>query len=535
VPPPLPDHDCSFSEPALAYIAEVEAKVSDLEAEVRELKARLEVHERHRFGQKSEKMPPPREALKKEGEKADPAAIQALREERREAKARLGKERVEHKVAPEVQACCPRCQAGPLRPLGSGEVTRVVERVPARLVVHEHVVQTMVCPACEHIETARTAVRRFGQQGQYGASVVADIIVSKTVDAVPLYRLSARTEREGLRLHRNTMLDLYHRGADELLPVYRRLVALVATAAVVQADETVLRRQRGEVKGQSGNGWMWTFLADVGSALLVAYVYSATRSGQTPVKVLGGTPGTLVVDAYTGYNPVTTPGNRTRSGCLAHSRRKFFDAKKDGGAAADAGLALLLEAYRVEHDAFAQGIVGTPAHGELRQTRGRAAMDAVKAWADAEEDRHLPKGPMGKALRYLLGQWTELTRYLGDVRIPIDNNRSERALRAIALGRKNFQCVGHEAAGQNTAVLYSMVATCVANGVNPSEWLEDVLIRVQTWPANRLDELLPHRWRKGASPDDEPPEDEPHGDDPDDDPEPADEAAGDPEAVLPDG
>ena len=340
MPPPPPDHDCSFSEAALAYIAELEAQVA-------ELRHRLDTHERHRFGQRSEKMPTPGEQLRKEGAKADPAATQALRQERREAKARLVKERFEHPVAPEIAACCPACQAGPLRPLGPGEVTQVIERVPARLVVHEHVVHKMVCPVCEHIETARSSVRRFGEQGQYGASVVADVVVSKTADALPLYRLSARYDREGLRLHRNTMVDLFHRAAEEVEPLYARLRALVAQQPVVLADETVLKRQRGDTTGKAGNGWMWTFIADLAYDVLITYAYSVDRSGQTPVKVLGGTTGTLLVDAYTAYNPVTMPGSRIRAGCLAHARRKVFEAKMDGGDAAEVGLARILDAYRV--------------------------------------------------------------------------------------------------------------------------------------------------------------------------------------------
>ena len=513
MPPPLPDHPCSFSEPALAYIAELEARVADLQH-------RLDVHQRHRLGRRSEKMPTPKEALKAGGEVADPQATQALREARRQAKARLEKKVVPHPVAPEVAACCPACQAGPMRAFGPGETTQVVERVPARLVIHEHVLQKMVCPSCSHLETARSSVRRFGQQGQYGASVVADLVVSKTVDALPLHRLSARYDREGLRLHRNTMLDLFHRAADELEPLYTRLRDLIAQEAVVQADETVLRRQRGEVPGTSGNGWMWTFLADHAGHLLISHAYSAHRSGKTPSSILGTTTGTLVVDAYTGYNPVTTPAGRTRSGCLAHARRKIFDAKKDGGDAADRGLELILEAYRVEQDAKVQGIVGTPAHLALRQGRGRAAMNAVKVWAEEERERHLPKGPMGQALGYLLNQWIELTEYLDDVRIPIDNNRSEAALRGIALGRKNFLFVGHEAAGHNAAILYSLVATCVANGINPTEWLQDVLMRIQTWPANRVDELLPHRWTSEIGPDDSSPDTGPDpGDEPTDEPD----------------
>lgn len=213
--------------------------------------------------------------------------------------------------------------------------------------------------------------------------------------------------------------------------------------------------------------------------------------------------GCAVTDGYTGYNHVTTPEGRERAGRLAHARRYVFDARKTAGAAADQGMALILQAYRVEHEARELGIVGTQQHLALRQSKGRAAMDAVKARADGEQGKHLPKGPMGTALGYIDNHWKELTRYLDDARIPIDNNKSEGALRGVALGRKNYLFVGHEAAGQNAAILYSLMETCVANGVNAEEWMRDVLLRVRTWPADRIDELLPDKWRPEGAADQE--------------------------------
>ncbi len=121
-------------------------------------------------------------------------------------------------------------------------------------------------------------------------------------------------------------------------------------------------------------------------------------------------------------------------------------------------------------------------------------MEEVRAWLDTEQPRHLPNGPMGEAIRYAINQWDALTLFLEDGHLPVDNNASERALRICALGRKNFLFVGHDQAGENLAGLYSLIATCEVNGVNPVEYLADVLIRVQTHPASRIDELLPHNW-----------------------------------------
>jgi transposase len=228
---------------------------------------------------------------------------------------------------------------------------------------------------------------------------------------------------------------------------------------------------------------------------MIAYVFSPSRSSETPERVLEGTAGKLVADAYKGYDRVTLPGRRVRAGCLAHVRRKFFDAQSTAPDAAKQAMDFILEVYKIERPALDADLLGTPEHLEMRQTASRAVMNDFKAWLDAEQPRHPPKGPMGEAISYALGQWDALTLFLTDPHLPIDNNASERALRVAALGRKNFLFVGTNEAGENLAGLYSLIATCEANGVNPVAYLADVLIRVQVHPASRIDELLPHNWR----------------------------------------
>lgn len=213
-----PDHECAWTRAA-------QSRIADLEAKVAELQRTIDLHARHRFGPKPERMPTPGNELRRGEPAADPGGTAQLRGQRRQAKGRLPIKPFAHRVAPEVAACCPACKTGPMRPLGKGEVSRVVEHVPARFVIHEHTVQKMVCPSCEPIETAKSSLRRFGDQGQYGVSVVANLVASKCLDAIPLHRLSARYDREGLRLHRNTMIDLFHRAAKELGPVYAALLA----------------------------------------------------------------------------------------------------------------------------------------------------------------------------------------------------------------------------------------------------------------------------------------------------------------------
>jgi len=178
----------------------------------------------------------------------------------------------------------------------------------------------------------------------------------------------------------------------------------------------------------------------------------------------------------------------------AHTRRGFFDALGSDEVAARTALDFILEIYKVEERAKETGIAGTAEHLALRRTISRKVMDEFKAWLDAEKPKHLPKGPMGAAIGYALNQWETLTRFLDDARVPVDNNKAENALRASALGKKNWLFVGNDRAGENLAGLYSLVATCQANGVNPAAYLADVLVRLGTHPAARLDELLPQNW-----------------------------------------
>jgi transposase len=191
---------------------------------------------------------------------------------------------------------------------------------------------------------------------------------------------------------------------------------------------------------------------------LIAYVFSRSRSGDTPVEVLGETKGKLVADAYSGYNKVTLPGGRERAGCLAHLRRRFFDAQSAAPEAAKKAMGFILDVYRVERAVLDADLLGTAEHLEQRQTKSKATMDEFRAWLLDEQARHLPRGPMGEAITYALGNWDALTLFLSDPHLPIDNNASERALRVAALGRKNFLFVGTDEAGENLAGLYSLIA-----------------------------------------------------------------------------
>lgn len=497
------DHLCAWRDEAVRLKARLDQAFTQLEQtttafeeasdKLDALSAHVEALERRLFGPKSEKLPPVASELSRERSKEDAeerrlAALER-RKQRRAEKARLRTETVLHHVAPEDRLC-PRCGGGDFSALGDGKKSVVFEYVPGYFVRQEHVRETLACRCGGHVVVADGPLKPV-EKGHYGPGFLAHLVVSKCADSIPLHRLAKQYQRLGIPMSRSTLTDLFHAAATSVRPLSDRLAELVAAEEIVQADETPMKMQNQKTKG-----YVWAFL----SGDLISYRFSPNRSGQTPASVLGGTTGTLVVDAYTGYNRVTDVDGRERAGCLAHVRRKFFDALGAAPEAARQALDLILDIYRVEHVARAQGIVRTPQHLEMRLTDGRTAMDRLHAWLVEHKELHPPKGPLGGAIRYALNQWDYLVRFLDDVRIPLDNNASERALRVVALGRKNYLFVGHEDAGDNLAGLYSLVATCEANDVDPVAYLTDVLIRVHTHPASRIDEILPHLWTRLTGP-----------------------------------
>ena len=236
--------------------------------------------------------------------------------------------------------------------------------------------------------------------------------------------------------------------------------------------------------------WIWTLLC----ADIVAYVYSETRSAETANHLLAGTAGHLVTDGYAGYNGVVGDGKRTRVGCWAHARRKFYEALSTAPEAREL-LDQIVALYRVEHDAAEAGVLGTEAHQLLRDERSRGIVEAIETWIDARIATTLPKSPLGVALTYAKNQRLALRRFLDDPELPFDNNASERALRIISVGRKNFLFVGHEEGGLHLAILQTLCSTCLRHGINPYEYIRDVAVRVRFHPNAKLDELLPMRWK----------------------------------------
>jgi transposase len=488
------DHQCPWRDEVnelWRVVAELtirhQRELDELSAKLAAATTALESLERRVLGPKSEKMPPPASELRKSESKEDAEARRLAGLERRRQhaalKQKLRQQIVIHRVSDEEKPC-PKCGGTAEALIGDGKRTTVFEYVPGYFVRQEHVQEKLACRCGQYIATAEPPPRAL-DKSQYGPGFIAHLIVMKCADSIPLHRLAKQYQRLGIPMARSTLTDLFHAAAEKLEPLWKRLLAIIAQSEIVQADETSMKMLLPNKRG-----FVWTFLADD----LIAYRFADNRSGETPLQILGGTQGTLVIDGYTGYNRVTDVDGRDRAGCLAHVRRKIFDALPTAPVAARQGLELILDVYRVEHEAKARNIVGTSEHLAMRQTRSRAAMNHLHEWLVDEEPKHLPKGPMGSAISYAINQWDRLLCFLDNVNIPVDNNASESALRVVALGRKNFLFVGDVENGHHLTTLYSLVSTCEARDIDPVEYLKDVIMRVDTHPASRIDELLPHKW-----------------------------------------
>ena len=479
------DHSCEWRSEATELKAQLSATSNEL-ADVREELAALK---KKLFGKSSEKMPPMDREVRR-GRKPDKAAQAKARLENEQKRLELQTEFVPAPVPDEAKRC-PRCaDGGRFDEVGDGKHTSILEYVPGYFRRRVFQRQTVACKCGKHIVTAPVPDKVFDRT-QYGPTFISWLVVTKCCDATPIYRLEKMFLRMGIPMSRSTMTRLFNRAGELVAVLASAILDRIAKARLVLADETPQRLQNGS------KGYMWTFIAGP----LVAYQFSITRSGDTPKRVLGDSTGTLLVDQYTGYNAVTTPGRRERAGCLAHVRRKLFDALPTAPEAAEA-LELIRQIYVIEAQVKGAELVGTPDHAEQREREVLPLLDRLYIWLAQRKEQYRPKSTMGKAIRYAMRHWQSLTRFIRDPFIPPDNNRSENALRIVALLRKTSMFANDPDTADNLAALLTIVATCVAHEVDPLAYLSDILLKVGNLPRDPAPEaiaaLLPDAWTAPA-------------------------------------
>jgi transposase len=392
------------------------------------------------------------------------------------------------------QQVCPDC-GGRLDHLGE-DVSEVLEYVPARFKVIRTVRPKFNCTRCDRI-VQEPAPHRPIERGLAGPGLLAHVLVAKYADHLPLYRQSEIYEREGVELDRSTLAGWVGGASRTLEPLVDSLRKYVVSTKKLHADDIpvpVLAPGNGKTK----TGRLWTYVRDdrpAGSteAPAVWFAYSPDRKSEHPANHLASFRGTLQADAFAGFNRLYERGSVVEAGCWAHVRRKFHDLyEAHASPIAKEALERIAALYGIEKE-----IRGRPPdeRREIRRARARPLLDSMHGWMKASLSRLSKKSDVTLAIHYALGRWTQLLRYCNDGRLEIDNNAAERALRAVALGRKNYLFAGSNAGGERAAAIYSLIGTAKLNGLDPESYLSHVLARIADHPINRIEELLP--WNVG--------------------------------------
>jgi transposase len=407
--------------------------------------------------------------------------------------------RVEQTHEPASGACtCPDC-GGPLRRLGE-DADELLDVVPLSWRVIRHVRPKYSCRMCDRIVQAPTPPKPIAK-GKATFATLAHVVVSKFDHHLPLYRQAEMMAAQGLPLDRSTLAGWTGQAAVLLDPVVARIRALGLEAGKLHTDDTPVP-MLDPGRGRTATGRLWVYAADdraCGSTSppLVWYRFTPDRSGKHPQTELAAFTGFLQADAYAGYARLYEQGRVVEIACWAHFRRKIYDEHQNNPTALTTDmLARIAALYAVEAH-----IAGQPPgeRARVRRERSGPIVEDLRRAIDRALAQLSPKASMAVALRYGRKLWPSLTRFLDHGEVEIDNGVAERALRGVAVGRRNWLFAGSIKGGERAAAIYSAIETAKLNGVEPQAWLTDILTRIgEGWPASRLDELMPWNWQAAA-------------------------------------
>ena len=402
---------------------------------------------------------------------------------------------IEHDLA-EREKPCPGC--GQVRCRIGQEISEQLEYLPASFKVLRHIRHKYACRQCDTAgESAQVVAAAKPPQpldkGLAGPGLLAYVAVSKFGDHLPLYRLEHIFARQQVHVARSTMCAWLAAGAKLLQPLLELMIASVKQSRVIHTDDTRVPIQSpGEKKCRSGR--LWTYIGDAEHPYLV-FDYTPDRSRAGPQTWLGDYRGYLQADAYGAYDGIYAPGHVQEVACWAHARRKFFEALETDRHRAGQMLLLVRELYAVEERAKDLAEAQRLA---LRQTHSVPVLNKIEAWLTGQSAcaEVLPRGPLGQAITYARNQWQALCRYTTQGFLNIDNNAAERALKRVAIGRKNWLFAGHDEAGRTAALWYSFIASAERHRLDPQHYLTSLLAQFPTTPADDIPRLLPDAWRR---------------------------------------
>jgi len=403
--------------------------------------------------------------------------------------------RIEHDLE-DSDKPCPCC--GELRHQIGEQITNQLEHIPSNLVVLQHArikyackhCNSGACPSCDgqaHIDIADKPLDPI-ERGLAGPGLLAHVITSKLADHLPLYRIQQIFARQQMDISRSTLCGWMKATADVVRPLYDLMCQRVRQSEVIHTDDTTVPIMD---QGHCRTGRLWTYFGDELHPDIV-YDYTPTRSKDGPLAWLGDFKGYLQADAYAGYDCIYAKGV-IEVACWAHCRRYFFDAQESDSIRSAQMLGLIQQLYAVEK---AAQFMAAAQRAELRMKLAKPILDRIKLWLDQQQAQVLPRSPMGHAITYALNQWAALCIYLDDGRLNIDNNAAERALRRVAIGRKNWLWAGTDESAQAHAVLWSLIASAQRHELDVQFYLRSVLAHLPATPSSQLERFLPDIWKR---------------------------------------
>lgn len=398
-------------------------------------------------------------------------------------------ETMTQRIEPEEKVCphCgkPKCEIG-------CERTERFEYIPAKLIRHETLRVKLACPCGRGTVSIAPLPAAVIEQGQAGAGLVAQVILSKYDEHCPLYRQQQHFARLGVHFARQTLCDWVEKAAQWLEPVVRQMKRELLIGEYLQVDETPVRVMDPEIKGRCAMGYLWVAGHPQGD---VIFEFHPGRGKEYAQSLLGNFQGYLQRDGYGVYGALARqdPG-LIPVGCWSHARRKFVEALEERSEPTTEIVNELRKLYLIERHARDQCL--DPARRlKLRQELSAPILVALKPRLQSILPGCLPQSPLGKAIKYALAEWEALNRYLEDGRLEIDNNLTENAIRPSAVGKKNWLFIGHPEAGWRSAVIYSVIVSCRRRGIDPWEYVRDVLNRLPAMKQAQLPTLLPRCWK----------------------------------------
>lgn len=485
-----------------AQLAELTLAKGEADAEIERLQAIIDAFMRHRFGPRSEQLDPDQLQLGLEDvetalgqARAVRDAVSQLAHGDKPRKTNRGSlpahlERIEQIVDVEDKAC--PCCGGALHAIGE-DVSERLDVVPTTFRVLVTRRPRYGCRSCESAVVQAPAPARIVEGGIPTEALIAQVLVSKYADHVPLYRQAQIYARQDIKLDRSTLADWVGRAAWYLRPLRDRTLEELRRSQRLFADETtapVLDPGRGRTK----TGQIWAYARDDrpwggSDPPMVAYVYAADRKAERPDAHLGDFAGILQVDGYGGYTALAKRRQQVSLAfCWSHVRRKFYELADKSPVATEI-LRRIAMLYAVEDE-----VRGSPAEQRraLRAEQSSVIIEDLKLYLDARLRQVSAKSKLAEAIRYALSRWDGLARFLDDGRVDLDTNTVERSIRPLALNRKNALFAGSDEGGDNWAVIATLIENCKLSGINPHDWLARTLVALANGhPANRLTELMP--------------------------------------------